>query len=173
MFWERKDEEQMATEMATEEDQRVAEQPQEGPEARLEAVPAAEQPAAGQPAADGPSTDVQAVAEQKMVNPVERLDLESRVQEALRLVYDPEIPVNIYELGLIYDLQVDDAGKVDVQMTLTAPSCPEAELIPGRVETAVKGVEGVTDANVELVWEPPWTPARMSEAAKLQLGILY
>jgi len=121
---------------------------------------------------DGPSTDAPSVVEQKMVNPVEQLDLESRVQEALRMVYDPEIPVNIYELGLIYDLQVNDEGKVDVRMTLTAPSCPEAGAIPGRVETAVKGVEGVTDANVELVWEPPWTPERMSEAAKLQLGMV-
>ncbi|HEY7679219.1 MAG TPA: SUF system Fe-S cluster assembly protein [Terriglobia bacterium] len=106
-------------------------------------------------------------------NPVEALDREAKVLEALRTIYDPEIPVNIHELGLIYDLKVDEAGNVVVQMTLTAPSCPEAASIPGRVEAAVREVPGVKDVKVELVWEPPWTPARMSEAAKLQLGFLY
>lgn len=106
-------------------------------------------------------------------NPVETLDREARVLEALRTIYDPEIPVNIHELGLIYDLKVDEDGNVNVQMTLTAPSCPEAASIPGRVEAAVRAVPGVKDVKVELVWEPPWTPARMSEAAKLQLGFLY
>jgi FeS assembly SUF system protein len=106
-------------------------------------------------------------------NPVSKLDLEARVLEAVRMVYDPEIPVNIYELGLVYDLQVSPDGDVVIKMTLTAPSCPEAGYIPGRVETAVRGVEGVREVKVELVWEPQWTPARMSEAAKLQLGILY
>ena len=106
-------------------------------------------------------------------NPVSKLDLEARVLEAVRMVYDPEIPVNIHELGLIYDLQVSPERNVAIKMTLTAPSCPEAGFIPGRVETAVRGVEGVLDVKVELVWEPQWTPARMSEAAKLQLGILY
>lgn len=111
--------------------------------------------------------------EQVVANPVAKLDLEARVLEAVRMVYDPEIPVNIYELGLVYDLQVSPEGNVHIQMTLTAPSCPEAGFIPGRVETAVRGVDGVKDAKVELVWEPQWTPARMSEAAKLHLGILY
>lgn len=104
-------------------------------------------------------------------NPVERLALEARIIEALRGVYDPEIPINIYELGLIYDLRVEPTGQVSIQMTLTAPSCPEAQFIPGRVESAVKEVPGVNGATVELVWEPPWRPERMSEAAKLQLGI--
>jgi len=104
-------------------------------------------------------------------NPIDRLALEAQVIEALRTVHDPEIPINIYELGLIYDLRVESNGQVFVQMTLTAPSCPEAQFIPGRVESAVKGVPGVTGASVELVWEPPWKPDRMSEAAKLQLGI--
>jgi FeS assembly SUF system protein len=113
------------------------------------------------------------VATAPTANPVAKLDLESRVLEAVRMVYDPEIPVNVYELGLIYDLQVSPDGDVSINMTLTAPSCPEAGYIPGRVETAVRGVEGVKDVKVELVWEPQWTPARMSEAAKLQLGILY
>ena len=100
-------------------------------------------------------------------------DLEGKVKAAMRTVYDPEIPINIYELGLIYGLQVEPEGKVHVQMTLTAPSCPEAASIPARVEAAVRAVPGVKDVKVELVWEPPWTPARMSEAAKLQLGFLY
>ena len=108
-----------------------------------------------------------------IANPVELLDREAKVAEALRTIYDPEIPVNIYELGLVYDLQVDEAGNVTVQMTLTAPNCPEAGSIPGRVEAAVRAVPGVQDVKVDLVWEPPWTPARMSEAAKLQLGIFY
>ena len=106
------------------------------------------------------------------LNPVEALDLEAKVAEALRTIYDPEIPVDIYELGLVYELQVDEAGRVVVRMTLTAPSCPEAASIPPRVEAAVRAVPGVSDAKVELVWEPPWTPQRMSEAAKLQLGFL-
>ena len=111
--------------------------------------------------------------EAKLANPLERLDLEARVQEALRTIYDPEIPVDIYELGLVYDLRVEPGGRVMVKMTLTAPSCPEAASIPARVEAAARGVEGVTDVQVELVWDPPWTPQRMSEAAKLQLGFLY
>ena len=106
------------------------------------------------------------------MNPVEVLDLEARVLEALRTIYDPEIPVDIYELGLVYELQVDPAGSVIVRMTLTAPSCPEAASIPARVEAAVRAVPGVRDAKIELVWEPAWSPARMSEAAKLHLGFL-
>ena len=119
------------------------------------------------------TTEPEAVADVPSADPVSKLDLEARVVEAMRTVYDPEIPVNIHELGLIYDLQVSPEGVANIKMTLTAPSCPEAGFIPGRVEKAVREVAGVTDAKVELVWEPPWTPARMSEAAKLQLGILY
>ena len=104
-------------------------------------------------------------------NPVEFAELEARVIEALQTVYDPEIPINIYELGLIYELQVEPTGQVCVKMTLTAPSCPEAQFIPGRVEQAIREIPGVSGAKVELVWEPPWTPQRMSEAARLQLGI--
>lgn len=92
--------------------------------------------------------------------------------EALRTVYDPEIPVNIYDLGLIYDFKVDDEFFVDVSMTLTAPGCPVAETFPGIVENAVKGVPGVSDARVELTFEPPWTMANMSEEAKLELGMI-
>jgi FeS assembly SUF system protein len=92
--------------------------------------------------------------------------------DALRTVYDPEIPVNIYDLGLIYDFKVDDNFFVDVSMTLTAPGCPVAETFPGFVENAVKSVVGVSDARVELTFEPPWTMANMSEEAKLELGLI-
>ncbi|WP_042300778.1 SUF system Fe-S cluster assembly protein [Paraburkholderia kururiensis] len=99
--------------------------------------------------------------------------LRSRVIEALRGVFDPEIPVNIYDLGLVYGLDVDDtAGKVAIDMTLTAPGCPVAQTFPATVEDAVFSVAGVNDVHVELVWEPPWSLERMSEAARLQLGML-
>jgi len=98
--------------------------------------------------------------------------LEQRVIQALRTVYDPEIPVNIYDLGLVYELRVDDAGVVTIRMTLTAPGCPVAQTFPGTVEQAVKSVAGVTDARVELTWDPPWSREKMSEAARLQLGMI-
>lgn len=98
--------------------------------------------------------------------------LHERVVEALRSVYDPEIPVNIYDLGLIYRLDIDADGQVRIDMTLTAPGCPVAQTFPCTVECAVKAVEGVKDAKVELVWDPPWSRDRMSEAALLQLGML-
>ncbi len=94
------------------------------------------------------------------------------IVDALRTVYDPEIPVNIYDLGLIYGFEVDDNYFVDVTMTLTAPGCPVAETFPGIVENAVKSVIGVSDAHVELVFDPPWTMDNMSEEAKLELGML-
>ena len=96
--------------------------------------------------------------------------LDVRIIAALREVYDPEIPVNIYDLGLIYRIDCDDMGVVEIDMTLTAPGCPVAQTFPGTVEAAVQNVEGVATAEVDLVWEPPWTPDRMSEAAKLELG---
>jgi FeS assembly SUF system protein len=111
-------------------------------------------------------------AERAQANEFENLSLEDRVIDALRTVYDPEIPVNIYDLGLIYGIQVDSASNVQIQMTLTAPGCPVAQTFPGTVEERVKMVEGVADAKVELVWEPPWDRERMSEAAKLELGML-
>lgn len=97
-------------------------------------------------------------------------DLEPQIIAALKEVFDPEIPVNIYDLGLIYDLNITEQGEVFIKMTLTAPGCPVAQTFPGTVEEAVKKVEGVTDASVELVWDPPWTQERMSELAKLELG---
>ena len=99
------------------------------------------------------------------------LVIEAQVVEALRSCFDPEIPVNIYELGLIYDVKVEPAGAVEVRMTLTSPHCPVAQSLPAEVEARIKEVPGVTDARVEVVWDPPWEPSRMSEAAKLQLGM--
>ncbi|HXU44612.1 MAG TPA: SUF system Fe-S cluster assembly protein [Thermoanaerobaculia bacterium] len=98
-------------------------------------------------------------------------ELELAVVDVLKTVYDPEIPVNIHELGLIYDLDVQPTGHVHVQMTLTAPACPVAGSLPGEIQAKVETVPGVTSAEVELVWEPPWDPSRMSEAARLQLGM--
>jgi FeS assembly SUF system protein len=95
----------------------------------------------------------------------------NRVIAALKTVYDPEMPVNIYELGLIYGLDVDAEGNVDIRMTLTAPNCPVAGTLPGDVERAVKSVPGVTGVKLELVFDPPWSKDRMSEAAKLALGL--
>jgi len=97
-------------------------------------------------------------------------ELRERVIDALREVYDPELPVNIYDLGLIYTCEVDPQGRVVLEMTLTAPGCPVAQTFPYSVECAVRAVPGVSDAHVELVWEPPWTQERMSETARLQLG---
>jgi FeS assembly SUF system protein len=98
--------------------------------------------------------------------------VETNVIAALRTIYDPEIPVNIYDLGLVYGLDVDAAGKVDIRMTLTAPACPVAETFPGTVEQRLYEVPGVTEVRVELVWEPPWSRDRLSEDAKLSLGLL-
>ena len=96
---------------------------------------------------------------------------ETEVIAALRTCYDPEIPVNIYDLGLVYELKVSPSGEVGIKMTLTAPNCPVAGSLPGSVESRVRAVPGVTDVKVELVWEPPWDRNRMSDAAKLQLGM--
>lgn len=96
--------------------------------------------------------------------------LESKVAEALKTVYDPEIPVNIYELGLIYDVNVDKNGLANVEMTLTAPSCPVAGILPGQVEQKIREIPGITDVKLELVWDPPWDRSKMSDAAKLALG---
>ncbi len=101
-----------------------------------------------------------------------RSSLSERVVDALKTVYDPEIPVNIYDLGLIYNISINDECVVTIDMTLTAPGCPVAQTFPGVVENAVKSVEGAKDAIVELVWDPPWDQDMMSEEAKLELGLL-
>lgn len=98
--------------------------------------------------------------------------LAPQVVDALRTVFDPEIPVNIYDLGLIYDVLVDAERKVGIRMTLTAPACPAAQTLPGEVREAAKRVDGVSSARVEIVFDPPWAMDRMSEAARLQLGLL-
>jgi FeS assembly SUF system protein len=107
-----------------------------------------------------------------MPNPVLALTLRPKVIDAICSVYDPEIPVNIWELGLVYDIDIDDARRVHIRMTLTAPACPSAQSLPVEVEEKVREIDGVADAFVEIVWEPAWSPARMSEAARLQLGWL-
>lgn len=93
--------------------------------------------------------------------------------EALRTVYDPEIPVNIYELGLIYKIDIEDDDRVLVEMTLTSPHCPVAETLPGEVEQKVAAVDGVSGCEVKVVWDPPWNPAMMTEEAQLELGMIY
>jgi FeS assembly SUF system protein len=104
-------------------------------------------------------------------DPLKALEIKPKVIEALSSVYDPEIPVNVFELGLIYDIIVDSAGAVGVRMTLTAPACPAAQTLPVEVREKVRRIPGVSDARVEIVWDPPWSKDRMSDAAKLQLGL--
>jgi len=98
--------------------------------------------------------------------------LQEKVTEVLRTVYDPEVPVDIYELGLIYGVDIDSQNNVHIQMTLTSPACPVAESLPGEVRATVGRIPEVNDCEIELVWDPPWGPARMSEVAKLKLGML-
>jgi FeS assembly SUF system protein len=98
--------------------------------------------------------------------------VEAEVIEALRTCFDPEIPVNIYEMGLIYEVTVDEAGGVAIQMTLTSPHCPAAQSIPAEVEGKIRAIAGVTDVKIDIVWEPPWDQSKMSEAARLQLGMM-
>ncbi len=98
-------------------------------------------------------------------------EVENEIVEALKTVFDPEIPVNIYELGLIYDIDIQAEGVVQVKMTLTSPGCPVAGSLPGEVKDKVAGVPGVTSVDVELVWDPTWNPSMMSEAARLELGM--
>lgn len=95
-----------------------------------------------------------------------------RIVEELKTVYDPEIPVDVYELGLIYKVQVDSEGATTIRMTLTTPMCPAAEELPPEVESKARGVEGVSSVQLDLVWDPPWSPDMMSESAKLELGMI-
>jgi FeS assembly SUF system protein len=121
-----------------------------------------------------PTSDAQPASQQigdLASDPLKTLEIKPKVIEALSSVYDPEIPVNIFELGLIYDIVVDSAGTVGVRMTLTAPACPAAQTLPVEVREKVRRIPGVTEARVEVVWDPPWSKDRMSDAAKLQLGM--
>jgi FeS assembly SUF system protein len=101
----------------------------------------------------------------------EQEPIKAAVIEALRTVYDPEIPVSLYDLGLIYDIAIAPTGRVDIVMTLTAPGCPVADILPMEVEKAARAVDGVDAVHVELVFDPPWRPDMMSEAARLELGM--
>ena len=98
-------------------------------------------------------------------------NIKKKIIEEIKKIYDPEIPVNIYELGLIYKIEVDNKNKVNINMTLTSPNCPVAESLPKEVKDSIMKVEGVSDVNLNLVWEPPWNKDMMSEAAKLELNL--
>ena len=98
-------------------------------------------------------------------------DIKNKVIEEIKKIFDPEIPVNIYELGLIYKIEVDEKNKVNLDMTLTSPNCPVAESLPKQVKDTIMKVAGVSDVNLNLVWEPPWDKDKMSEAAKLELNL--
>jgi FeS assembly SUF system protein len=98
--------------------------------------------------------------------------LREKVIDAIRTCYDPEIPVNIYELGLVYEVKVEPSAEVAVKMTLTSPACPAAISLPGEVEDKIRVMPGVKDVKVEVVWDPPWDPSKMSEAARLELGMM-
>lgn len=118
-----------------------------------------------------PTPDAPHETEGLVADPAKTDELRPGIEAALKKVYDPEIPVDIWELGLIYDLFVTAAGVAAIKMTLTAPACPAAQVLPGQVGDAVKSVAGVTDARVDVVWEPGWTKDRMSDIAKMQLGM--
>jgi FeS assembly SUF system protein len=106
------------------------------------------------------------------MNPIEKTQLESKIIETLQTCYDPEIPANIYELGLVYGINVGDAGDVEIKMTLTTPNCPMATSLPREVHDKVNVIETVKSVKVDVVWDPPWDSSKMSESAKLQLGMI-
>ena len=119
-----------------------------------------------------PGTQQQAAPEVSAASGAEADALKTRVVEAVKTCYDPEIPVNIYELGLIYDISVSPSSEVSVKMTLTSPACPAAMVLPGEVEDKIRLMAKPKDVTVEVVWDPPWNPDMMSEAARLQLGMM-
>ena len=121
------------------------------------------------PGADDPAGTNETAALQ--ADPARTAALKPAILDAIRTVFDPEIPVNILELGLVYDVLVDSNGAAGIRMTLTAPGCPAAQSLPVEVAQKVRAVDGVTDVKVDIVWDPPWTKDRMSDAAKLQLGM--
>jgi FeS assembly SUF system protein len=120
---------------------------------------------------DSPANELSESIDDIVPDPIKMADIRPLVLDALSTVFDPEIPVNIRELGLIYDVLVDENSRVGIRMTLTAPACPAAQSLPVEVRQKAAAVPGVTSAKVEIVWEPPWTKEMMSEAAKLQLGL--
>jgi FeS assembly SUF system protein len=137
-------------------------QPAHHPETQHPPARAAQVP--GTPAEGGSPAEL-------ATGPIDPQEIEEKIVAALKTCFDPEIPVNIYELGLIYDIDVSPAGEVEIRMTLTSPACPAALTLPPEVQAKVSKVWGVKSANVEVVWDPPWTQDRMSEGAKLQLGL--
>ena len=110
--------------------------------------------------------------EASTVEPVDKEALRDRVEEMMRTIFDPEIPVNIYDIGLIYKIEPRDDGIVELIMTLTTPNCPAAGILPGEVESKARSVDGVKDVEFELTFDPPWNPDMMSEGAKLELGMM-
>jgi FeS assembly SUF system protein len=124
-----------------------------------------------QPEDQPPAPDAGHETEALVADPVKTDELRPAVQAALKKVFDPEIPVDIWELGLIYDVFVTADGTAAIRMTLTAPACPAAQILPGQVRDAARSVPGIVDAKVDVVWEPGWTKDRMSDVAKLQLGM--
>ena len=132
----------------------------------MKPLPVIQQPDRSEPAATSPPQ-----TESMVSDPEQSAVLRPQVVAALRKVFDPEIPVNIYELGLVYDIIVSGSGAVGIRMTLTAPACPAAQFLPEEVRRQIAGIPGVTDVKVDVVWDPPWDRDRMSDAAKLQLGM--
>lgn len=127
--------------------------------------------AATEPTAATEVTNAAAATEEKITAATATEAVEQAIVEALKTVFDPEIPVNIYEMGLIYDLNVEPGGKVQIKMTLTSPGCPVAGTLPVEVKDRTEAVPGVSAAEVEVVWDPVWNPSMMSEAARLELGM--
>ena len=110
--------------------------------------------------------------EKQLISSIEKTVIQAQIIEVLQTCYDPEIPVNIYEMGLIYSITVGDNGDVEITMTLTSPYCPAIQSLPAEIEQKVKAVQGVSDAKVNVVWDPPWDPSKMTEAARLELGMM-
>ena len=175
MFWKKKDKEEAAVDPVEQRTPAVAEQPEAMVAASPEDVAMAQAEAEPIPAPLAREPLVapdEAPAASDIPPDIQTAQLEGRIIEAISTIFDPEIPVNIYELGLIYDLNITADSCVKVDMTLTSPACPVAGSLPGEVEQKVREVEGVQDVALELVWDPPWTPDRMSEAARLELGFM-
>ncbi len=126
----------------------------------------------GHPATEEPVSEAYAGTGEKSSAPIDPETVKAAILEAIQSIFDPEIPVNIYDLGLIYSVDVAEDGRAEVRMTLTAPACPVAGAIVEEVAEKTGRVEGVSRSHVELVWDPPWTPDRMTEAAKLELGLI-
>lgn len=141
------------------------------PEPTAAAAPEPTAAAAPEPTVTAPPAPPTAAPAPGNVPQRSAADIELHVVDTLRLIYDPEIPVNIYDLGLVYDVKVEATGNVAVVMTLTSPACPVAGSLPGEVEDHIRALPGVTGVTVDITWDPPWGPEKMSEAARLQLNL--